>query len=79
MKSEEEIKSLLPKKDEYLVTTSEFSDVKSRLQTLVVALRKHEKPGPTLVKKEPTSKTDSQDKKGQTTTDDKPPVLKRRD
>ncbi len=80
VKSEEEIKSLLPKKDEYLVTTSEFNDVKSRMQTLVVALRKHEKPGPTLIKKEPTSKTGSQTNKGQTTsTDDTPPVLKRRD
>jgi predicted Zn-dependent protease len=78
VKSEEEIKTLLPKKPEYLVTTSEFNDVKARLQTLVAGMRRHEKSGPTLNKREPTSKTGTQKGQGQST-DDKPPVLKRRD
>src|SRR5207249_10842041 len=32
VKSEEEIKEILPKRDQYLVSTSEFDDVKSRMQ-----------------------------------------------
>lgn len=79
VKSEEEIKTLLPKKDEYLVTTSEFNDVKARLETLMTAMRKHEKPGPSLIKREPTSKTGTQSGQGGQSSDDKPPVLKRRD
>lgn len=80
IKSEEEIKQILPKRDEYLVTTSEFNDVRARLKTLVSELKKHEQGGPTLIKREPTEQpgsTSSGDNKSQD--DDKPPVLRRRD
>ena len=33
--SEEEIQKILPKKPEYLVSTSEFDDIKARLQTVI--------------------------------------------
>jgi len=83
VKSEEEIKEILPKRDQYLVSTSEFDDVKARLQMVMSNRRKLEKPGPTLQKRttktdqKPTSQTPSQT--GQSTQDDTPPVLRRRD
>jgi predicted Zn-dependent protease len=87
IKSEEEIKEILPKREQYLVSTSEFSDVKSRLQTVVSTRRREQKPGPTLQKRESTDKGTTQStqqgqpgNQGQTQSDeDKPPVLKRRD
>lgn len=83
VKSEEEIKEILPKRDQYLVSTSEFDDVKARLQMVMSNRRKLEKPGPTLQKRvtktdqKPASQTPSQT--GQSTQDDTPPVLHRRD
>ena len=44
IKSEEEIKQILPKREQYLVSTSEFDDVKARLQQ-VISNRKKLKPG----------------------------------
>jgi predicted Zn-dependent protease len=81
VKAVEEIKEIIPKRDEYLVTTSEFNDVKARLQTVVASLKKEEKPGPTLKRRQPTDDTTGTQNGGNTTTDDddKPPVLKRRD
>jgi predicted Zn-dependent protease len=81
VKSVEEIKEILPKRNEYLVTTSEFNDVKGRLQTLVASLKKGEKQGPTLKKRQPTDDTTGGQNGGTNTSDDddKPPVLKRRD
>jgi len=86
IKSEEEIKQILPKRDQYLVSTSEFDDVKSRLQQ-VISNRKKLKPGesgPTLRKREPTDQTTTQTQPspqgtGSSGGDDQPPVLKRRD
>jgi predicted Zn-dependent protease len=79
VKAEEEIKAILPTKDQYLVTTSEFDDVKARLETVMSMKRKEKGPsGPTLEKRQPTEQTGTQTqqpKKGE----DKPPVLKRRD
>ena len=79
--SVQEIKEILPKREEYLVTTSEFNDVKARLQTVVASLKKGEKEGPTLKRRQPTDDTTGAQNGGNTTTDDddKPPVLKRRD
>ncbi|HEV2492091.1 MAG TPA: M48 family metallopeptidase [Terriglobia bacterium] len=84
VKSEEEIKQILPKRDQYLVSTSEFDDVKSRLQMVMSNRRKLEKPGPTLQKR--TTKTDQtstsqtpSSQSGQSKQDDTPPVLRRRD
>jgi predicted Zn-dependent protease len=87
IKSEEEIKQILPKREQYLVSTSEFDDVKARLQQ-VISNRKKLKPGesggPTLRKRQPTDQTTSQTQPtsqgtGTSSGDDQPPVLKRRE
>jgi predicted Zn-dependent protease len=86
VKCEQEIKQILPTKPEYLVSTSEFSDVKSRLSTVLTAqLKQKGKAGPSLEKPKASDKTSG----GQTTgtsssgggdqSGDQPPVLKRRD
>jgi len=86
IKSQEEIKEILPKREQYLVSTSEFDDVKARLQQ-VISNRKKLKPGdtggPTLRKRQPTDQTTTQTQPQpqgtDTSGDDQPPVLKRRD
>ena len=84
MKSDQDIQEILPKREQYLVSTSEFDDIKARLQSVLSNLRKGDKKeGPTLRKREADDRTDS----GVQTTgepskddgEDKPPVLKRRD
>jgi beta-barrel assembly-enhancing protease len=82
--SEEEIQKILPKKPEYLVSTSEFDDIKARLQTVMTQHKRAQKgdAGPTLRKKEPTDKTSTTDSGQQQkpdSGDDQPPVLQRRD
>lgn len=83
IKSEQEIQQILPKRDQYLVSTSEFDDIKARLQTVISQHKKQRgDSGPTLRKRESTDKTTSQTQPGQQKTDqgdDQPPVLKRRD
>jgi predicted Zn-dependent protease len=79
IKVEQEIKEILPKRDEYLVTTSEFNDVKTRMKTLVALNKKTEKSGPTLRKRAPDESTSGSEGKDSSQDDDKPPVLKRRD
>jgi predicted Zn-dependent protease len=82
VKAEEEIKAILPKREQYLVSTSEFDDIKGRLQQ-VISNRKKQKgeSGPTLRKRESTDQTAAQTQPQQKTDqgDDKPPVLRRRD
>jgi len=86
IKSEEEIKEILPKREQYLVSTSEFDDVKGRLQQ-VISNRKKLKAsdsGPSLRKRQPTDQTTTQTQQtpqgtGSSDSDDQPPVLKRRD
>jgi predicted Zn-dependent protease len=78
IKCEQEIKNILPKREEYLVTTSEFNDVKTRMKTLVALNKKIEKSGPTLRKRAPDESTSGSQGKD-SSQDDKPPVLKRRD
>lgn len=84
IKCEQEIKQILPSKPEYLVSTSEFNDIKSRVSTVLTAQLKKGKAGPTLEKPKASDKTSG----GQTTGTspgggdqggDQPPVLKRRD
>jgi predicted Zn-dependent protease len=81
--SEKEIKDILPKREQYLVSTSEFDDVKARLQTILSNRRKNEKKeGPTLRKRETTDRTETgtpTDSGGTQKDEDKPPVLRRRD
>jgi len=80
--SEEEIQKILPKRPEYLVSTSEFDDVKARLQT-VITQHKRQKgdTGPTLRKRESPDQTTTPSGQQKTDSggDDQPPVLKRRD
>jgi hypothetical protein len=82
--SEEEIQKILPKKPEYLVSTSEFDDIKARLQSVITQHKRQQKAdsGPTLRKREtPPDQTGTQSGQQQPTNsgDDQPPVLKRRD
>jgi len=88
IKTEEEIKQILPKRDQYLVSTSEFDDVKARLQQ-VISNRKKLKPGesggPTLRKRQPSDQTSAPTQtagqgqgSGSSAGDEQPPVLKRR-
>ena len=84
LKSEENIKVILPKKEQYLVSTSEFEDVKARLQSLMTTRKKTDKKeGPTLRKRDAadqtTGDTTGQDQTQGSKEDEKPPVLKRRD
>jgi len=79
VKCEQEIKGILPKREQYLVTTSEFDDVKGRMKTLVALNKKSEKSGPTLRKRAPDESTQGSEGKDSSQDDDKPPVLKRRD
>ncbi len=80
---EQQLKAF-PKREQYLVTTSEFDDVKARLQAVIINRRKGEKAeGPTLKKREQTeqtTETQSGDKgKSKNDSGDKPPILRRRD
>lgn len=75
IQAEEEIKKL-PPREHYLLSTSEFDDVKSRVVTVLASLKKNEKPGPSLERKpDKTSTQTPPDDEG----NDKPPVLKRKD
>jgi predicted Zn-dependent protease len=84
IKSEAEIKEILPKRDQYLVSTSEFDDVKARMQQ-VISNRKKLKPGdsgPSLKRRQSTDQTQTQQAPQGTNPNsggDQPPVLKRRD
>jgi len=80
LKSEEEIKTILPKKEQYLVSTSEFDDVKTRLQSIMSLRKSEKKEGPTLRKRETTDQAGTEQKPTEKGKDeDKPPVLRRRD
>ncbi len=81
--AQKEIARILPEKDEYIVTTSEFDSVKGRLRNVMFSRKVQDnQPGkPTL-----RTKTEQSDKTSQTTqpttdpssTDDDRPTLKRR-
>jgi predicted Zn-dependent protease len=78
IQAEEEIKKL-PPRDQYLLSTSEFDDVNSRLNTLLANLKKSEKRGPSMDR--PPDKTDKTPTQTPPSDEgnDKPPVLKRKD
>lgn len=80
IKAEEEIKNILPKRSEYLVSDSEFQNVQDRLNALLGRWKKVESASnkPSLRRREPTSKQPTTTG-GQSSADDKPPVLRRRD
>jgi beta-barrel assembly-enhancing protease len=85
--SEEEIQKILPKRPEYLVSTSEYEEMRSRLQMLMARGKRLQKGGhdpangPTLHKKNDQTTAQSGGQSGQSSgsSDDSPPVLKRRD
>jgi beta-barrel assembly-enhancing protease len=81
LSAEENIKTILPQREQYLVSTSEFEDVKARLQTIMTARKKDEKKdGPTLRKRDAADQTAGQAPEPQgSKEDEKPPVLKRRE
>jgi predicted Zn-dependent protease len=76
-KSQEEIRKILPAKQEYVVTTSEFDEVKARLASIE---NKHK-----VIDEKDSSKpslrrtANTTDKSGDTKSDDDRPTLKRRD
>ena len=78
-KSQQEIATILPARAQYMVSTSEFDDVKARLAALenrrkLVDQKDNGKPSLRR-----TSTADKTTKDGGTTTDDDRPTLKRRD
>jgi predicted Zn-dependent protease len=79
-KSQEEIAKILPARAEYIVSTSEFDDVKARLAAIEnrhkVQDKKNDDGRPSLRRTSASNKTDTGDK-GSTTDDDRP-TLKRR-
>jgi predicted Zn-dependent protease len=79
IKAEQEIKNILPKRKEYLVSTSEFQDVKAHLTTLLGSIRKNQKDEnkPSLIRREPSSKQPAGTGQGSAPDNSKPPVLRR--
>jgi hypothetical protein len=80
-KSQQEIATILPAKAQYIVSTSEFDDVKSRLSTIENRHKVNdEKEGsrPSLRRTSRSDKTSGTDKSGNSNDDDRP-TLKRRD
>jgi predicted Zn-dependent protease len=84
-KAQEEIATILPTRDEYIVTTSEFDIVKSRLNKIENRLKLDEKKSagdkPTLRTRTEQQKQDKADKQDAPTGDDSDPdrpVLKKR-
>lgn len=78
IKCEEEIKDILPKRQEYLLNTSDFETIKARLAAeLAVHPNPNSNPGqPTLERRQPQS-AGSQTPPPAPPTDDKPPILRR--
>jgi predicted Zn-dependent protease len=69
-----------PKKEEYLVTTSEFNDIKARLDAMISNRRKNkQQEGPTLKKRDSTEQTENKAPGKGKDSGDTPPVLRRRD
>jgi predicted Zn-dependent protease len=77
-KTQEEIRKILPSKPQYVVTTSEFDDVKARLASIEnrhKVLDQKDANKPTLRRKSSTGDSTNGDSKS----DDERPTLKRRD
>jgi predicted Zn-dependent protease len=82
--AQKEIQDVLPAKSDYVITTSEFLDIKARLNQMLNRARpqreKEQQSGRPTLRKAPPSGTIEPGDKGQDnkTGDDEPPVLKRR-
>ncbi|HEX2327563.1 MAG TPA: M48 family metallopeptidase [Candidatus Angelobacter sp.] len=77
-KTQEEIATILPAKDQYIETTSEFNDVKSRLAA-IENRRKVDDQNPNKPTLRRTANNNPKDKDGENNKDDDRPTLKRRD
>jgi predicted Zn-dependent protease len=77
-KTQEEIATILPAKDQYIETTSEFNDVKARLGA-IENRRKVDDQNPNKPTLRRTANTNPKDKDGENNKDDDRPTLKRRD
>jgi beta-barrel assembly-enhancing protease len=78
-KSQEEIEKILPARQEYTVTTSEFDDVKSRLASLENRRKVNDNKDANKPSLRRASATDTPGNNGSTSSDDDKPTLKRRD
>jgi predicted Zn-dependent protease len=77
--SQKEIARILPAKQEYIVTTSEFDQVKARLRGIMFSRKAIDQPGkPTLRSKTEQSKKQPGSTNDPNSTDDDRPTLKRR-
>jgi predicted Zn-dependent protease len=78
--AQKEIARILPEKDEYIVTTSEFDQVKARLRNVMFARKVQDNgPGkPTLRTKTEQTTKQTQGQTDPSSTDDDRPTLKRR-
>jgi predicted Zn-dependent protease len=77
--SQKEIARILPAKQEYIVTTSEFDQVKARLRGIMFSRKAVDQPGkPTLRSKTEQSKKQPGSNDPNSTNDDDRPTLKRR-
>jgi predicted Zn-dependent protease len=77
-KTQEEIATILPAKDQYIETTSEFNDVKARLGA-IENRRKVDDQNPNKPTLRRTANNNPKDKDGESNKDDDRPTLKRRD
>jgi predicted Zn-dependent protease len=74
--TQKEIARILPARDQYIVSTSEFNDVKTRLAAIE---NRRKTVGPAKDDRPSLRRTKSKDQSGKTTTDDDRPTLQRRD
>jgi hypothetical protein len=77
--SQKEIATILPARAQYIVTTSEFDDVKSRLATIENRHKVIEQKDGSKPSLRRTSTSDNKTSNGSDTSDDDRPTLKRRD